>query len=50
MCDLKAGKTDAAEGSVALFGQQTKDKGKKRERRKHDLSNVTCYGCGKKGT
>ena len=49
MCDLKAGKTDAAEGSVALFSQQTKDKGKKRERRKHDLSSVTCYGCRKKG-
>ena len=49
MCNLKAGKTDAAEGSIALFGQQTKDKGKKRERRKHDLSNMTCYGCRKKG-
>ena len=49
MYNLKAGKTDAAEGSVALFSQQTKDKGKKRGRRKHDLANVTCYGCRKKG-
>ena len=49
MHKLKAGKTEAAEGSVALFSQKMKDKGKKRERRKHDLTNVTCYGCRKKG-
>ena len=39
--------------SLALFGQQassssSKKKGKK-ERKGKDHSNVTCYGCGKKG-
>ena len=35
-------------GSVALFGQQTKEK-EKGKRKKCDLANVTCYGCGMKG-
>ena len=43
---MKSGKAQAAEGSVTLFGQQTTDKEKRKRR---DLSNVTCYGCGKKG-
>jgi len=33
----------ASDGSVALFSQQQE------KRRETDLSNVTCYGCGKKG-
>jgi len=33
----------ASSGSVALFGQQQE------KRRERDLTNVTCYGCGKKG-
>lgn len=49
--DMKFGKAEAAaEGSIALFGQQMKDKDKKKkEKKKCDLSNVTCYSCGKKG-
>ena len=43
---VKSGKAQAAEGSVALSGQQMTDKEKIK---KGDLSNVTCYGCGKKG-
>jgi len=48
----KAGKAEAiSEGSVALFGQQpAADKKKmKKGKKKRDLTNVTCYGCGKKG-
>lgn len=47
---LRATKSGMGEGSsdgkIALFGQQsTEKKGKK----KRDLSDVTCYSCGKKG-
>jgi len=44
---VRASKTaksqSASDGSVTLFGQQQE------KRRERDLSNVTCYGCGKKG-
>jgi len=44
---VRASKTarsqSASSGSVALFGQQQE------KRRERDLTNVTCYGCGKKG-
>jgi hypothetical protein len=44
----KSGKAGAAaEEPMALFGQQSKDKEEKRKTR--DLTNVTCYSCGKKG-
>ena len=44
----KAGKAEGtSDGNVALFGQQSADKGK--GKRKRDLTDVTCYGCGKKG-
>jgi len=48
----KSGKDEASgSGSVALFGQQPADKKKKKKEKmgKMDLSNTTCYGCGKKG-
>ena len=37
-----------AEGSIALFGQSSADK-KKKGKKKQDLTNITCFGCGKKG-
>jgi len=44
---VRASKTarpqSASSGSVALFGQQQE------KRRERDLTNATCYGCGKKG-
>jgi len=44
---VRASKTakpqSVSDGSVALFSQQQE------KRRETDLSNVTCYGCGKKG-
>jgi len=44
---VRASKTaksqSASDGSVTLFGQQQE------KRRERDLSNVTCYGCSKKG-
>jgi hypothetical protein len=47
-CATKSRKAKAAaEGPIALLSQQSKDKEEKRKRR--GLTNVTCYGCGKKG-
>ena len=44
----KSGKAEGStDGNIALFGQQSADK--KKERKKQDLTDVTCYGCGKKG-
>ena len=44
----KAGKAEGtSDGNVALFSQQSANKGK--GKRKQDLMDVTCYGCGKKG-
>ena len=37
----------SSDGNIALFGQQSAEKGK--EKKKRDLLDVTCYGCGKKG-
>jgi transposase InsO family protein len=50
----KSGKADTtSDGSIALYGQQSSDKEKKKKQKgkkgKRDLSNVTCFGCGKKG-
>ena len=44
--DSKSGET--AEGSIALFSQLSADK-KKKGKKKWDLTNITCFGCGKKG-
>ena len=44
VCASKTAKSQStSDGSVTLFGQQQE------KRRERDLSNVTCYGCGKKG-
>ena len=51
--DLCGDKFDKLEGSstggsLALFGQQSSAP-KKKEKRKRDISDVTCFGCGQKG-
>ena len=49
---LRAAIADTTSDGSMLFGQQSSDKEtKKREKRKskRSLSNVTCFGCGKKG-
>ncbi len=51
--DLRGDKFDKIEGSstggsVALFGQQSSAP-KRREKKKRDISDVTCFGCGQKG-
>jgi transposase InsO family protein len=44
---LKTGKADVeSSSSVAMFGQKTTEK---KEKKKRDMSKVTCYGCDKKG-
>jgi hypothetical protein len=50
----KSGKANTtSDGSIALYGQQSSDKEKKKKQKgkkgKRDLSNVTCFSCGKKG-
>ena len=37
----------SSDGNIALFGQQSAKK--RKEKKKRDLADVTCYGCGKKG-
>jgi len=52
LADAKDGKAGGTlDGSPALFGQSASlpSKGKGKERKKRDLRNITCYGCGKKG-
>ncbi len=45
--EAKSRKAEAAAKESITLSQQSKDKEVKRKR--HDLTNVMCYGCGKKG-
>jgi len=52
LADAKDGKAGGtSDSSLALFGQSasSSSKGKGKERKKRDLRNITCYGCGKEG-